>query len=209
MLFNDLLEAGIIELGEFGQVMNISDDITEDLLQQQKVIVSGRRSGRANDARAAIARVIKPLNNIGDLGLRNLNSLHNFLALALLEEVDLLQLALQQRHEILLIVLGPFPARWLSSIWGGLGDIVGLESFLKLVVCDVEGMILPNHRRLEVLAEPGGWVSMRGSISEKDLRRQGIRKKRDSLSSHWQPLELNGTYLMMKKTTGKHSEERL
>ena len=46
MLFNDLLEAGIIELGEFGQVMNISDDITEDLLQQQKVIVSGRRSGR-------------------------------------------------------------------------------------------------------------------------------------------------------------------
>lgn len=203
MLFNDLLEARVIELGEFGQVMNIGDDITENLLQQQEVIVGGRRSGWANDARAAIARVVEPLNDVEDLSLADLNSLDDFLTLPLLEEVDLFQLAFQQRHEALLIIFGPFPARWFSSIRGGLGDKFGLESFLQLVVCDVEGMVFPNHRRLEVLAEPEGWVSMRGSISEKDLQRQGMDKEeRDSVTSHWPPLELDYTYLMLNQTTG-------
>lgn len=52
MLLDDLLKAGIIELGELGKIVHIGYDITQVFLEQQEVVL-----GRRLDAARSLCRV--------------------------------------------------------------------------------------------------------------------------------------------------------
>lgn len=152
MLLDDLLEARIIQLGEFGQVMYIGDNVTQHLLQQEEILV-GRGAG--TDTLATVGHAIQARNDIADIGLAGLDAAHNLLALDLLEVEDLVQLALQQSHKVFLVIVGPRFAVGFGVVGGGLGHEIGLEGFLQVIVGNVVPVVLLDHGRAEVFAEPG------------------------------------------------------
>lgn len=161
MFFDDLLESRVVQLGEFGQVVHVGDDIAQHLLQQQEILV-GRRgvqpvlAGAATQATVGgSSSTIQARNHVVDFGLAGLDTADNLLAFDFLEVEDLVQLTLQQRHEVLLIVIGPWLAIRLGVLGRGFGDEVCLESFFQVVVGDVIPVELLDHGRLEVFAEPG------------------------------------------------------
>lgn len=96
MLLDNLLKACVIQLREFGQVVNIGYDVTQHLLKQQKILI-GRRLRTRSGARTSVPRLIltafDELNDMLHIRLAGLNALHNLLTLDLLEVKDLVEFA--------------------------------------------------------------------------------------------------------------------
>lgn len=154
MLLDDLLEPGVVQLSEFGQVMNIGNNVTEYLLKQQEIRIRGRGARSSNTLATGIGRAVQTGDDIVHLELAFLNSVDNLLALALLEKEHLLQLTLEQGDEMRLIVLGPFFAGGLGVIGGWLVDEICFESFLEIVVGNVVRIEFLDHGRTEIFTEP-------------------------------------------------------
>jgi hypothetical protein len=154
MLFNNLLEARVVQLGELGQIVDVGNNITENLFQHQEVRIGGDWTRRPYTLTTSIGGVFQTGDDIGHLKLNVLNAAHNLLTLALLEYEDFLQLALEQGDKVRLIVLSPFFAGGLGVLGGRFVDKVGLKSFFEVVVGDIEGIVLLDHGRTEILTEP-------------------------------------------------------
>lgn len=158
MLFDDLLEARIVQLRELGQVVYIGDDITEHLLKHQEVGIRGGWAGSPCALATGFDGAVQTGHDIGDLKFTILDAFDDLLALALLEQEDLLQLALEQRYKVRLIVLGPFFAGGIGVFGGGL-DKIRLQRLLEIVIGNVEGIVLLDHRRPEIFTEPVAQLS--------------------------------------------------
>lgn len=157
MLLDNLLEPRVIQLGEFGQVVNISYDVTQHLLKQQKILI-GRWPRSRSGARTPVPRLIltafDELNNMLHIRLAGLYALHNLLTLHLLEVKDLVEFAFQQGHEIRFVFFSPCFAFWLWVFGGWFCDVIGLEGFLQIIVGDVVPVVLADDGRPEVFPEP-------------------------------------------------------
>ena len=162
MFLNDFLKASVIELSEFGQIVHISNDIAQYLFQLKEIIVCRRWSGRAKAWPATDRGVIKTRDNIIDLHFTGFDALDDLLAFLLLEKKDLLELGLEQGDEGLLIIFGPFSTSRFGIIGSRLCDKIRLECLLEFVVRDVIRMVLPDHGRSKVFAEPRQTGSARG-----------------------------------------------
>lgn len=145
MLFNNLLKPRVVQLGELGQIMDIGNDIAEYLFQRQEVVIGGWRSRSTAAFAPTTGRLVQSRDNVIHVDLALLDALNNFLALTLLESKDLVQLALEQRDKVLLVVFGPVAAGGLGASRSGLGDKISFECLFELFVGDVVGMILPDH----------------------------------------------------------------
>jgi hypothetical protein len=154
MLLDDLLEPRVIQLGEFRQVMNIGNNITEHLLKHHKILVGGRRARGSTALATGIGRAIQTGDHIVHLEFGLLDPVDNLLTLALLKQEHLFQLALEQGHKLRFVVLRPFFAGGLGVIGGRLVDEVGLEGFLEIVIRNVERIVLLDHGRTEIFTEP-------------------------------------------------------
>ena len=162
MLLDNLLKTRVVQLGKLGQVVDIGNDIAEYLLQVEEILV-GRRGIAGPDALATrLGSAVQAGDNVVHLLFAGLDATHNLLALDLLEVEDLVQLALQQRHKVLLVVLGPRLAVWLGVLGRRLRDVFGLEGLLQLIVGNVVPVELLDYGRAEVLAEPGRLASFGG-----------------------------------------------
>ncbi len=155
MLLDDLLESGIVQLGELCQVMNVRNDITQVLLQHHKVILSGSdwclRSLWGSFGPCWRPR-IQQLNNILDLLLSDLDPSHDLAGFYLLEGKNFLQFSLQVLHKGLLILLRPF-FRW------AVGRVsrrvkTRFEMSLKVVVGDIVEEVIADKAVAQLLAEP-------------------------------------------------------
>lgn len=158
MLLDNLLEPSIVQLGEFSQIMNISNDITQDLLEEQKILIGRRRTRNGPDTRAAGSRRIpitfQPRDDIVHVLFAGLDAPNNLLTLDPLEVKNLVEVVLQQGDETLLVIFGPGFAVWFWAFGGWFLDEVGLEGFFQFVVGDVVPVVLLNHRRAEMFSEP-------------------------------------------------------
>lgn len=150
VLLDDLLKARVVQLGELGQVMHVGDDIAQVLLEQNEILVRGRGLAMASGG-----LTVEAGDDLVDLALAGLDAADDLLTLDALEGEDLVELALEQGDEALLVLLGPGLALGLGAVGGGLGDVLGLESFLEVFVGDVVPPELLDHGRPELLAEPG------------------------------------------------------
>lgn len=154
MLFDDLLEPGVVQLSEFGQVMNIGNNVTEYLLKEQEIRIGGCGARSSNTLATGIGRAVQTGDDIVHLELAFLNAGDNLFAFALLEKEHLLQLTLEQGDEVCFIVLGPFFAGGIGVIGGWLVDEICLQSFLEIVVGNVVRIEFLDHRRTEIFTEP-------------------------------------------------------
>lgn len=162
VLLNNLLEPSVVQLGEFGEIVDVGNDIAENLFELQEILVVGR--GHTNAIPAIASGALEARHDITDFELTSLDALDNLLTLPLLESKDLLQLALEQSDEILLVILGPFATRGFGVFGGRRSHVIGLETFLQLVVGDIEGVVVPDHGRAEVFTEPEV-IGRRSSVS--------------------------------------------
>ena len=157
MLLDDLLESRVVQLREFGQVVNIGYDVTQHLLEQQKILI-GRRPSTRSGARPPVPRLIliafDELNDMLHFGLAGLNTLHNLLTLDLLEVEDLVEFAFQQGDEIRFVFFRPCFAVWLGVFGGWFRDVVGLEGFFQVIVGDIVPVVLADDGRSEMFPEP-------------------------------------------------------
>mgnify|MGYP000901296339 CR=1 FL=1 len=154
VLLDDLLEAGVVEAGELGQVVHVGDDVAQVLLEQHEVLVGGGR--RVSGVMGAGGVAVEAGDDLVDLALAGLDAADDLAALEALEGEDLVELALEQGDEALLVVLGPGLAVGPGAVRGGLLDVLGLEGVLEVLVGDVVPPVLLDHGRAELLAEPAG-----------------------------------------------------
>jgi hypothetical protein len=169
MLLDDLLEASVVQLREFGQVMHVRDDIAQVCLEEQEVLI-GRAASSASVLPSVSRTVLKTGDDIVDLSLTRLNTMDYLVALDLLERKDLVELALQQRDESLLILLCPGLARRFGVLRSGLGDELGLEGIFEIFVGNVMPEEVLDHRRTELLPEPRQYIPPRCQSMFLDLR---------------------------------------
>lgn len=158
MLLNNFLKPSIIQLGEFSQIMNIGYDVTQDLLQEQKIFIRRRRTGNRPNTRATGTRLIaitfQPQDDIVHVLFAGLDAPNDFLALDSLEVENLVEIVLQQGDEALLVIFGPCFAVWFCVFGGWFLDEVGLEGFFQFVVGDVVPVVLLDNGRAEMFSEP-------------------------------------------------------
>lgn len=134
--------------------MNISNNVTEDLLKQQEIRIGGRGPRSSNTLATGFGRAVQTGDDVVHFELAFLDAGDNLLALALLEKEHLLQLTFEQGDEMRLIVLGPFLAGGFGVIGGWLVDEICLEGFLEIVVGNVVRIIFLDHGRTEIFTEP-------------------------------------------------------
>jgi hypothetical protein len=135
MLLDDLLEASVVQLSESCQIVNISNDIAQVLLEQHEILLQG------HIGLAAVGLVWGMLiclsYDIVDFLLTSPYSLDNLLALDLLECEDLVQFSFQFLDEALLILFGPWLPLGLGIVVSRFRLVVGVESFLQTFIVDV------------------------------------------------------------------------
>ena len=158
MLFDNLLKSRIIQLCELGQIMHISDDVTQHLLEEPKVLI-GRSASARTDGAPSPRRVRGPIetgHHARNLLLAGLDAADDLLALDFLEVEDLVELALEQTHKVLLVVFRPGLAVGCGAFGGRVGDIFRFESLFEVVVGDVVPVEFLDYGGAEVFAESGG-----------------------------------------------------
>lgn len=159
MLLNNFLKPRIIQLRELGQIMHISNDVTQHLLQEPKILIGRSAAGARTDGAPSPRRVRGPVksgHDGGNLLLASLNATDDLLALDFLEVEDFIELALEQAHEVLLVVFRPGLAVGFGTFGGRVGDVFGFESFFEVVVGDVVPVEFLDYGGAEVFAESGG-----------------------------------------------------
>lgn len=156
MFLDDLLEAGIVELGELCEIVHVGNDITEVLLEQQIILLAGQilkvRLLLLLDG-AGVVR-LGAFDHVLHLAFGGADAADDILALDMLEGKDLVQLLLELANESLLVLLGPGLARGLRVRAGGLGLVLGLEAGLEIIVGDVGVLVVSDQRCFELVAEP-------------------------------------------------------
>jgi hypothetical protein len=100
VLFDNLLEARVVELGELGEVVHICDDVAQVFLEQIKVFLD-------RVAVLALSLLLRAADSIANLLLRRCYAPNDLLALDALERVDFVELLLELLNEALLRLLVP------------------------------------------------------------------------------------------------------
>ena len=142
MLLDDLLEARVVELGELGQVVDIGDDVAQIFLEQVEVLVKGVVALR----RVVLQLALGASDSLVDLLVRGGDATDDLIALDADKGVDLVELLLELLDKVLLRLFVP--------------GVVDAEGRLKALVVDVVEEPFLVERLLELLAEPGAWVSL-------------------------------------------------
>lgn len=133
VLLDDFVEASVVELDEFGQIVDISDNIREVLLEQDKFLL----------ARALLAEtsLLEAVDNVPDLALADSDSARNLHGLDLLLGVDLFELGLEAAYKSRLVVFGPLEATRAVARCRPCGV---LEFRLEAIVVNVVPLVLAN-----------------------------------------------------------------
>ena len=135
VLLDDLLEAGVVEAGELGEVVDISNDVAELLLENLEVKLAGWSVG------------VEQRDGVLHLLLDLLDTSEHLAVLHLAEGVHLVELDLQGLEKRRLQLLGPLAVGLLQVL---------LELLLQLIVRDVVVAVLSDQRAAEHLAELHG-----------------------------------------------------
>lgn len=142
MLLNNLVEAGIVQLDELGEIVNISNNIAQVLLEKHELFLA--RSILAD------ATLFEAIDNLLDLALTNGNAAGNLHSLHLLLCVDLFEFALKLADESRLVIFDPFEIAPIA----GLGSTGGLLEFVfQGIVVDIVPLVLVDNAGTELLAE--------------------------------------------------------
>lgn len=143
MLFDDLVEARVVDLDKLGEVVDISDDITEVLLEQHKLLLARSRLVQPT--------LIQTLDNLLDLPIADGNAPLNLHGLNLLLRMDLVELVVQLLNKASLVLLSPLLTAIVRiSLWRPSGV---LQLLLELIVLDVVPLVLADDARAELLSE--------------------------------------------------------
>lgn len=142
VLLDDLLEAGIVELGELGQIMHVGNDVTQVLFEEQEILIAGR-----------IFSSLQARDYLVHFSSTGLDATDDLIPLELLEGEDLVELSLQQSDETLLIVLRPRFAIRLGILLRGRRDVLCLQGLLEIIVGDVVPCPLLDQGRPQLLPE--------------------------------------------------------
>jgi hypothetical protein len=156
MLFNNLLETGIIQLGIFSQIVDVGDDVAQIFLQEQKVAIGGVCMLYTSSPGISIlpSRLVQAGDDFGDFFLAGLDAAHDLFALDLLEGEDLIQFALEQGDEVFLVFFGPRLAFWFGVFGGGIGFEGGFEGVFEVVIGDVMPVVSLDQGRSQLVSEP-------------------------------------------------------
>lgn len=108
MFFNNLLEASIIELCEFGQVVDVSDDIAKVLLEYQEILFGGRiDKGRVARVARLLLVLLLAIDDIVHLFIRSSYAAGDVIALDVLKGKDLVEFLLELADEAAFVVFVP------------------------------------------------------------------------------------------------------
>ena len=143
MLFDDLLEASIVELGVLGQVVNICNDIAQILLEQFEVLL------QIVVGLCRCILLVLPVQHLLNLLVASFYPAHNLLALELLESEDLVELALELLDEGGLVVVGPLTPLAILAV-----RVWCLQGVLQPIVVYVVPVIVLDQRLSKLLAKP-------------------------------------------------------
>lgn len=150
MLLDNFLKPSVIQLSKFSQIMNIGYDVTQDLLQEQKILIGRRRVCNRSDTRATSSRLVaitfEPRDDIVHVLFAGLNAPNDLLTFDPLEVEDLVKIVLEEGDKALLIILSPCFAVWFCIFGGWFLDEVGFEGFFQFVVGDVVPVVLLDNR---------------------------------------------------------------
>ena len=147
VLLNNLLEASVVQLCIFGEVVHICYHVADFLFQQHEIVLCGRLDLRP------MASLLKPLNDPGYFVVRLQYPPAYFLGLDVLERGDLVQLLLQLPNKALLVIFIPRPAGWVRISVGGKKFVGSLEALFEIVVGNVGMVVLSDQRGPELMAE--------------------------------------------------------
>ena len=143
MLLDNLLKPGIIQLRELGQIMHVRNNAAQVLLQHLELILDILLLLLAHRNAWLLARV-EPRNQLPDLLLLVPDHADQLRGLDLLEGEDLVELELELRDELFLVVFGPFAARRVGVRGRGLGRVGCFEGVLEVVVVDVVVVVVAD-----------------------------------------------------------------
>ena len=116
MLLDDLLEAGVVELGIFGQIVYIGNNVTQVSLEQLKVLLKTLIGFRIRSS----IQLFLPIDDLLHFLFTSLDATNNLFALQLLKGEDLVQFSFELSNESRLIVIGPVLALAVGAILDGL-----------------------------------------------------------------------------------------
>lgn len=154
MFLNDLLETGVIQLDESGEIIDLCGYLVEILLQHHELFI-GRGIIVLGGAAICCSRppILQSLHNIVDILVRALDATGYLNELELLLRKDLLELLFYAGDEFALVLLGPFLSLRFRVLFGGTGDIIFLHELLQVIVGNVVPFVLVDDARAELLAE--------------------------------------------------------
>lgn len=157
VLLDNLLEAGIIELGELGHIMHVGNDVAQIFLEQHKILLGGAIIfGFSSDSirrRLLRSGVIQARQHIADLLFAGLDPAHNLAGFDTLKGENLVELGLEHGDERFLVFLGPWSSAWVRLLCSGLLLVGSLEGILQIVIGDVVVIIVFQQRCFQLLAE--------------------------------------------------------
>lgn len=151
MLLDNLLEASIVQLGETCKIMDVGDDIAQVFLQQHEILFQGYIGLAA--MRLVGGLLICLSNDLVDLLFTGAYSLHDLLALDLLESKDLVQFGLQLLDEALLVLVVPWPSLGLRIVSSRIRLVFGVQSILQTIVIDVVVIPILDEGSFELVTE--------------------------------------------------------
>lgn len=142
VFLDDFLKASVVKLGELGQVVHISNDVTQILFQEREVVLDSGifffgRPTATNLATSPRPSSFQATNDLIDFFLAGSDSSDNLSRLHPLEGPDLVEFALQLCDKSFLVIFIP---RAPLRVWVlGCGSIlVGcLKGSLQILVGDV------------------------------------------------------------------------
>lgn len=142
MFLDDLVEAGIVQLNEFGEIVDVRDNITEVFLEKHKLLLAG--AGLVDVA------LVEAVDDIANFSFADCYAPRDLHGLHLLLRVDLLELLIQLADEACLVILGPLIA---AGAGLGRGTSGILELALEAIVVDVVPPVLADDAGSQLLAE--------------------------------------------------------
>lgn len=141
MLLDNLLEAGVIELGELGYIMHIGNDVAQIFLKQHEILL-GRAivfgfSSNSIQRRLLRSVMIQARQHIADLLFTGLDPAYDLARFDALKGENLVELRFEHGDERLLVFLGPWSSAWMRLLCSGLLLVGSLERILQIVIGDV------------------------------------------------------------------------
>ena len=173
MFLDNLLEAGIVELCKFGQVVHIGNDIAQIFLEQHEVIFGRNIVFFINGSTGSLtgpsswASSLQPSNDFIDLLFAGLDPSHDFPRLHPLEGPNLIKLSLQLGNKSLLVIFVPRASGRMGYLWGWSTFVRGLECVLEVLIRDVVIEIIFQEGSPQLLAKAMFLISVSGQCVER------------------------------------------